>query len=127
MSAKRRTLSISFPFTFLLLISAIGSLVVSPLGWASDAEVIIENMRNAFYNCQIKNLQTIDIGQLKEQKAALTLTNLCLEEYSALNKILARQNLTTSNEQRMFTIDQNSDYAKIDASLPMIKLKRYAL
>ena len=81
--------------------------------------------RNEFLNCQVTKIREID-DKLKDAKAiALQLTDLCNDEYEALNKIFARYNLDTSNERRMFTIDRNAEIVKIDASLPIVNLNRY--
>jgi hypothetical protein len=95
-----------------------------PVYTASKSEGEIEMARDRFFDCQVKHLQTIDNKQSDVNVVALNLTNLCLDEYKALNKIVAQHSLDTSNERRMFTIDRNADYSKIDASLPLVNMNR---
>lgn len=108
----------------LMILIAMSYLFVSPVCEANKVEEKIENARNLFFDCQTKNIQKFDNIQSDAKVVALNLTNLCLDEYEALNKIIARYNLDTSNERRMFTIDRNADYLKIDASLPMVNMNR---
>ncbi len=95
--------------------------IVSAAG-SSDED--IANARESFLNCQMEHLQAINEQYADVREAALGLTELCLDEYQALNKMMARQNYDTSNERRMFTIEKNSRMLQIEASLPLVNDSR---
>lgn len=91
---------------------------------AATAPEKIETAQKLFFDCQVKNVQAINDNHLEAEVAALNLTNHCLDEYKALNKITASHNYDTSNEQRMYKLEQNSERLKIDASLPVVNMNR---
>ena len=91
---------------------------------ATAAEDKIQVARELFFNCQKANIEKIVEGQTDAKLAALNLTNSCRDEYRALNKAIAQNRFDTSNEQRMFRIDQNAEMLKIEASLAIVNLHR---
>ena len=107
-----------------MIFFAMSYVFVSPICEANEVEEKIENARKLFFECQTKNIQKIENKQTDAKVVALNLTNFCLDEYEALNKIIAQYDFDTSNERRMFTVDRNADYSKIDASLPMVNMNR---
>jgi hypothetical protein len=104
-----------------LLMSHLLSLSVCAAA-TSDEEIQVA--RDVFFDCQIANLDEIDDKVTDATIVALNLTNLCIDEYKALNRVYARHNLDTSNERRMFVIERNVDIDKIDASLPLVTMNR---
>ena len=108
----------------LVIFVAMSYVFTSPICEANEVEQKIENAGKLFFDCQNKNIQNIDNKQLNATVVALNLTNICLDEYEALNKIVAQYEFDTSNERRMFTVDRNADYSKIDASLPIVNMNR---
>ena len=93
-------------------------------GQALASQEKIEIAQQAFQQCQVASLPAVDLNKLETNAAALELTNLCLDHYEHLVKTQARYKLQTQNERRMFRIDQESDYAKIDASREVIEAAR---
>lgn len=91
---------------------------------ANEEERKVEEARKEFFNCQIGYVRIIDDHDSDIKNIALALTNHCGKEYAAQNKIFASYSLDNSNERRMFTVDQNSDGLKIDASLHIVGLNR---
>lgn len=101
-------------FIWILLASA------APGSVASAAEEAVQKTREAFLTCQVEGLATVDDGVSDPSSIAFALTSHCEEEYAAMTKAIARHNLDNSNEQRMFTIDQNAKVIKIEVSLPLV-------
>ena len=97
---------------------------VSIVSAAESPDEDIANARDAFLSCQMEHLQAINEQYADVREAALGLTGLCLDEYQALNKMMARQNYDTSNERRIFTIEKNSRMLQIEASLPLVSGSR---
>jgi len=108
-----------------LLLFVVTSFLIVPASCiAATASEKIETAQKLFFDCQVKNVQAINDNHLEAEVVALKLTNHCLDEYKALNKITARYNYDTSNEQRMYKLEQNSERLKIDASLPLVNMNR---
>lgn len=105
----------------LVLLIGISHPGASPAGSADED---VARAREAFLNCQMEHLQAVNEKYTDARAAALGLTELCLDEYQALNKTMARQDYNTSNERRMFTIEQNAKMLKIEASLPLVSGSR---
>jgi len=108
----------------LRLFIVVSLVFASPICDASKVDEKLEHARHLFFDCQTKNIQKIDNKQSDVKLVALALTNVCLDQYEALNKIIAQYDFDNSNERRMFTIDQNADYSKIDASLAIVNKNR---
>jgi hypothetical protein len=123
-SSRSRRMPAPRNSTALLFLLTTSALLLPSFGTAAAANEKVEIARKAFYDCQIDRLAAIDVDNMEERSAALELTNLCLDQYRAMVKAVARHSLDNSNERRMFSIDQASDYAKIDASLAVIVANR---
>ena len=91
---------------------------------ANTSQEEIETARQLLVACQMLHVPDIDDKQSDVRVVALSLTNPCLDEYQALNRITARHNYDNSNERRMFTTEQNSKMLKIEASLPVVNVHR---
>jgi len=112
------------PLAFLPTIALINYHLATSVCLANEAEEKIEAARDNLLSCQVTNVKELDDKLTDAREIAFALTNLCIAEYSALNKISARYHFDNSNERRMFSIDQDSEIAKIDASLPIVSLNR---
>ena len=108
----------------MMLFFVLSYLITPSSSKASTAEEELKIARQSLFDCQMIRVQEIDNYQSDARVIALRLTNLCLGEYKALNRITAQENFDNSNEKRMFTIDQNSKIFKIDASLPVVMMNR---
>ena len=91
---------------------------------ATTSKEDIEIARQTLSNCQKSRVQGIDDKQSDARVITLNLTNLCLVEYETLNRMTAQENFDTTNERRMFTIEQNLIMLKIEASLNVVKVNR---
>ncbi len=91
---------------------------------AGQVDESVETAHHDFVECQMASIESIDDGRSNAKEIALDLTNHCIDEYENLIKIHARESLDNSNERRMFTIERNADFEKIDVSLPLVKLNR---
>lgn len=123
-SSRSRRIPVPRNSTALLFLLTMSALLLPSIDTAAAANETVEIARKAFYDCQIDRLAAIDVDDMEERAAALELTNLCLDQYRGMVKAVARHSLDNSNERRMFSIDQASDYAKIDASLAVIAANR---
>jgi len=103
---------------------AIGLLFAAGPCEAGSLEKAVETARQLFSDCQMKHVAQVSGSHADAKKAALALTTLCLDEYEALVRQMAQHNFDTSNEQRMFTIDQHSTMLQIEASLPVVNRYR---
>ena len=103
-----------------VLLNAVILLLFSGASLASGATQT-EAARASFAHCQQQHLAAISTAHENDRDAALALTNRCADEYGMLVKSIARSEFDSSNERRMFSIDQNSTMLKIEASLPAIE------
>ena len=99
-------------------------LPLSNAGAGEAEEKQIETAQDEFYRCQVEQVKIIDDAITDVRAVALELTNYCAREYTAMNKIIARYQIDNNNERRMFTVDQDSDALKIDASRPIVEMYR---
>ena len=113
------------PVAIPLLLIVSSSLLISANCQANSPLEEIEVARQLLFACQESHVLDIDDKQSDVSIVALNLTNLCLDEYQALNRTAAQYNYETSNERRMFTIEKNSNMLKIEASLPVVNQNRH--
>ena len=111
----------SYPMALLI---AVGHLLIPTESKATVSKEEIEIALQSLLGCQKNQVQKVDDRHLDARIVALKLTNLCLDEYENLNKMTAQNDYDTSNERRMFTIEQNSRMLKIEASFPVVKGNR---
>jgi hypothetical protein len=107
-----------------LICIVLSNLFVISASAANEGKKRVEDAQKIFFNCQIKNVQIIDDHDSDARTVALALTNHCGEEYASWNKLFARYNFDTHNEQRMFSVEQDSDALRIDASIQIVDLHR---
>lgn len=102
----------------------LSNLFVISASAANEGKKSVEEAQKLFFNCQIENVQIIDDHDSDARTLALALTNHCGGEYASWNKLFARHNFDTYNEQRMFSVEQDSDALRIDASIQIVDLHR---
>jgi hypothetical protein len=107
-----------------IAIAGVVALLLAPTGSKAASDKAIEAARASFSKCQQQHVADVSVAYSDPNDAALALTNRCRDEYAALVKRIAQREFDTSNERRMFGIDKNSDWMKVDASLPVIEKHR---
>lgn len=87
----------------IVLFIAVSHLLLPTNSKATTLKEDVAVAQQSLFSCQKKQVQAIDDKKSDARVIALNLTELCLDEYETLNRIMARSNYDTTNERRMFT------------------------